>query len=307
MKIIFSRKGFDSSYGGCPSPIDQQTGKMMSFPIPGGHCPTRFSHIATPWGPMGALAAQLSKRPAFNNACAHLDPDLSPASVPRRPNWLASLGQVDAAQSHLAKQNVGVGDVFMFFGWFRPFLHTTSGASFVKGSRDLHAMFGYLQVGEMIQLGANPNQSEILKRYPWLHDHPHLHGTRSDNNTLYIASPQLSLGAQTTSLPGAGAFEQFSPSLALTAPGCSKSVWRVPHWLTPQAGISGLSYHADPDRWSRDDQGNHLLRSVAKGQEFVFDTHNHTPALQWISDVLHEGMNCDRRPIFALKSGKKLK
>jgi hypothetical protein len=33
MKIILSRKGFDSSYGGYPSPI-LPDGKMVSLPIP---------------------------------------------------------------------------------------------------------------------------------------------------------------------------------------------------------------------------------------------------------------------------------
>ena len=33
MKVIFSRKGFDSSYGGFPS-IILPDGQMISFPIP---------------------------------------------------------------------------------------------------------------------------------------------------------------------------------------------------------------------------------------------------------------------------------
>lgn len=33
MKIIFSRKGFDASYGGYPSPI-LPDGRMISLPIP---------------------------------------------------------------------------------------------------------------------------------------------------------------------------------------------------------------------------------------------------------------------------------
>ena len=33
MKIILSRKGFDSSWGGCPSPV-LPDGTMLSMPIP---------------------------------------------------------------------------------------------------------------------------------------------------------------------------------------------------------------------------------------------------------------------------------
>lgn len=39
MRIILSRKGFDSEYGGCASPI-LPDGKMISMPIPSesGNC-----------------------------------------------------------------------------------------------------------------------------------------------------------------------------------------------------------------------------------------------------------------------------
>jgi len=36
MKIILSRKGFDSTYGGFPSPIFED-GRMISLPIPISH------------------------------------------------------------------------------------------------------------------------------------------------------------------------------------------------------------------------------------------------------------------------------
>jgi hypothetical protein len=49
----------------------------------------------------------------------HLDPDLDQHSLPRTPGWRPSLGQIDAAQGHLAKQMVEEGDLFLFFGWFR--------------------------------------------------------------------------------------------------------------------------------------------------------------------------------------------
>ena len=285
MKIVFSRKGFDSSFGGCPSPIVQDTMEMMSFPIPGGLSPARFSQITTPWGNMGDMAAQLAKRPALQHACAHLDPDLSPASRPRQEGWRGSLGQVDAAQSHLAKQGVGVGDLFLFFGWFRPVEQRANQWSFVKGAPDCHALFGFMQVGEILNLGATPDADAITQQYPWLHDHPHLHGERSDNNTLYLASSTLTLNGQNTGLPGYGAFPKFSPDLRLTAQGCSKSVWSVPSWLAPDANLSELSYHKDPERWSTSDNQT-LLRSVAKGQEFVFDTHDDERALSWIKNIV---------------------
>lgn len=288
MKIIFSRKGFDSSFGGCPSPIEHSTNKMMSFPIPGGKSPARFSDIQSPWGDLGALSSVLGKRPALKSAYAHLDPDLTPSVRPRLEGWLPSLGQVDAAQSHLQKQNVGVGDVFIFFGWFRPFEFVNDTPQFVKGSKDMHSMFGYMQIGEVVHLGANPSTS-LLNQYPWLHDHPHMHGTRSDNNTLYIASSNLTLNGVPTELPGASSFDVFHDDLKLTAPNCSKSVWRVPSWMHPDE-IAPLSYHGDPSRWFHNDDEELLLRTVAKGQEFVFDSNNDPRALDWIQKTLQAGL-----------------
>lgn len=286
MKIILSRKGFDSGYGGCPSPVFPD-GSMVSLPIPGGRAPNRFGGIQGPAGPLGPLAAALSRRPAMEHAMAHLDPDLDAGSVPRRPGWRPSLGQVGAAQSHLAAQGVGPGDVFLFFGWFRPIEPHAGAWHYVRGQRALHAMFGYLQVGEVMALGADPaNHARQIERTPWLHDHPHLNGQRAPNNTLYVAADRLTLPGLQASLPGAGCFASLSDDLVLTAPGQSvKSVWRLPDWMSPETGAT-LSYHADAGRWSRDPAGNAILRSVAKGQEFVMDVATAARAMAWLQALL---------------------
>jgi len=44
MKIIFSRKGFDSSTGGVPSPIFPD-GKILSLPIPDKLSPIKYKDI----------------------------------------------------------------------------------------------------------------------------------------------------------------------------------------------------------------------------------------------------------------------
>jgi hypothetical protein len=45
MKIIFSRKGFDTTFGGVPSPIIH--GVPYSLPIPTGEYPSKISILAT--------------------------------------------------------------------------------------------------------------------------------------------------------------------------------------------------------------------------------------------------------------------
>ena len=45
----------------------------------------------------------------------------------RPPDWRPAFGQVGAAQKHLEQQGVSVGDVFLFFGWFRDVIRNTDG------------------------------------------------------------------------------------------------------------------------------------------------------------------------------------
>jgi hypothetical protein len=288
MKLIISRKGFDSGCGGVPSPIGPHQ-EMVSLPIDGGS-KLRYRDIDSALGNMATLARDLTKGRFQGHEPAHLDPDLDPAARPRQDGWRAALGQVGAAQSHMEGQGVTAGDVMLFFGWFRNAEKHEGHWRFVPGSEAIHACFGYLQIGESLRLGARPDTAALLAQHPWLEDHPHLRGERGDNNTLHIASPTLVLGGVDTGLPGAGHFRSFHPSLRLTAPGAAKSKWRIPQWLDPQAGGTGLSYHGDPARWSQDAEGHTLLQTVAKGQEFVADVTHHPQALAWIESTIRNGL-----------------
>ena len=280
MKIIISRKGFDSGTGGCPSPIFPD-GTMHSLPIPGGSR-QRYSQIATAHGSMGAIVDDLTRSRMSGHHTAHLDPDLSADSMPRMPGWRPSLGQTGIAQSHLAGQGVGVGDVFLFFGWFRPVEQGKTGWRYVPGSVSQHVLFGHLQVGSIIPLGARPNVEQVLEENPWLKNHPHLCGVRDANNTLYVASDSLVLDGTPTGLPGGGAWTHHRPDRVLSAPEGPKSSWAIPDWLMPRSDRPPLSYHGAPERWTRTPQGEARLATVAKGQEFVWEATDVPDVAAWI-------------------------
>jgi hypothetical protein len=287
LKIVFSRKGFDSGYGGCPSPIFPD-GQLLSLPIPGGYAPWRYDAIQGPQGPLGPMVTDLTGQPMLGRAMVHLDPDLDAGSVPRRDGWRPSLGQAGAAQSHLASQGVGPGDLLLFFGWFRPVEHAAGKWRPVRGAPAVHALFGYLQIGQSLAIGGDvTGHGAWAISHPWLHDHPHLHGERSANNTIHVASDRLVLPDGPTALPGGGAFRQWTPDLTLTAPGQSaKSLWQLPGWLGPDAtGKGRLSYHGDPARWTRTPEGQVRLQTVAKGQEFVVDIGDDPEALAWVRQM----------------------
>ena len=230
---------------------------------------------------MHSVVSDLTEGRLGAQTLVHLDPDLRADSVSRQPGWRPCFGQVSSAQGHLSRQGVGPGDVFLFFGWFRRAELYGGRWRFVRDAPNIHSLFGWLQVAEVVDLGLMSIASMPL----WMHDHPHLAyaNQMGTGNTLYIGVDRLFDGQHS----GAGCFARWMPKLQLTAPGQSRSVWRLPAWMNPNIGKAPLSYHANPNRWRLDGDST-LLESVAKGQEFVIDIGESTPARSWLSHLIEQ-------------------
>lgn len=282
MRIIFSRKGFDSSAGGVPSPI-LPSGALAFLPIPEpGDNPRRgrpYRSIQGGGSSLGSLVADLTGEKLGPASLAHLDPDLDDGSVPRRPGWKPILGQTGAAEGHLRNQGVGEGDLFLFFGWFREVEEEAGRYRYINHSPDRHVLFGWLQVGRRIALAGQPSLPF------WAQTHPHAVAPYGNRDSLYVAADKLRLGDLPCGVPGAGHFPRYSPALCLTAPGSSRSVWELPAWLHPHGRESCLSYHGLPDRWSRVD-GHTRLQSVGRGQEFVLNCDHYPEAVAWARELI---------------------
>ena len=117
MKLILSRKGFDSSAGGMPSPIFPD-GRMVSLPIPDERSQVSYADISYSGASLGPLVAQLTDGQIPAHYRAHIDPDLAKNSLPRLAGWRPIFGQTGPAQGHLRNNGVGLGDLFLFFGLF---------------------------------------------------------------------------------------------------------------------------------------------------------------------------------------------
>lgn len=158
MRIVFSRKGFDSAAGGGPSPIVD--GRPLSLPIPsGGYSRTSWADLG-----LGEHATRASRgRYAADDPCHH-DPMFTPEGE-------CLLGQCGAAQSHLANREVGVGDWFVFFGLFR-----------AEGGDPHHRIFGYLKVAQVIDL---TDCSAAVRAELAARDHPHAIGLHARNDAIY--------------------------------------------------------------------------------------------------------------------------
>jgi len=236
--------------------------------------PIRFRDIN---GPYGEIVGDLTRGKFSADYPCHLDPDINPHSLPRLPGWHGALGQVAAAQGHLANQGVERGDLFVFWGLFRPVEH--EGRWKFVGKPE-HRVWGWLQIGEIIELGEDG--SHALAERPWLNNHPDARAGWTAQNVLYVACEKLTLGSCVLPLPGSGALKV---GLRLSDDGAKTSTWRVPDWLNPQRGGSGMTYHP-PQRWGEDG----TVQCAARGQEFVALPPNDGRAIAWLTALMEETM-----------------
>lgn len=236
MKVIFSRKGFDSSSGGAPSPI--LNGRLVSLPIPTNRrSATTYRDLN-----LGEIVKNQTKNRIGGDNLCHADPLFHEDRC--------AFGQTGGSQSHLDKNNVSIGDIFLFFGLFqRP-----------RGQKE-HWIYGYMQVDEVQRLGSAPLQGQSPAWAPF--QHPHTIGEWNENNTLYVGKGSKASTA--------------NEALRLTVDGESASVWRVPSWLKSR----GLTYHAQRERWIDGDK----LRVVGRGQEFISDFDELPEAKLWIESI----------------------
>ncbi len=191
MKIIFSRKGFDSGSGGAASPI--LDGRPISLPIPATkNSATTYSELG-----IGDLVSAATRGRIDGSHLCHHDPMFV-------QDGRCIFGQCDSAQSHLANQAVGNGDTFIFFGLFR---EETTGEKH-------HRIFGFLEIEEVIPVRAISNEarSKIAA-----FKHPHLIGDRGPSDTIYRGH-------------GIAAGKDHA-ELRLTVEGGPLSLWRIPSWL----------------------------------------------------------------------------
>ena len=174
-----------------------------------------------------ASSKDLTNRHFTAQHTAHLDPDLNAAALARQQGWRPIFGQAAAAQSHLTNQNVGIGDLFLFYGWFRRVNLYNGQYRFVRGAPNLHVIFAWLQVGATYNAGpAARSQAPQWARY-----HAHFANAWSPNR-VYVAGQNLHVPGVRPGLPGGGVFSNFLQRRCLTAPTSQlRSVWSLPKLL----------------------------------------------------------------------------
>ncbi|MBR6006770.1 MAG: hypothetical protein IK064_04005 [Clostridia bacterium] len=227
MKIILSRKGFDSANGGMPSPI-MPDGTLLSMPIPSDDN-VLYDELTYEGHSYSEILHQLAPRKKFGQC--HVDPDIRKnCRLKSVPNWTPAFGQIGAAQGVLSNANVEVGDIFLFFGWFRKAELHDGKYRFVRRNTgdfydcsDIHVIYGYLQIGRII------SDKSLISGFPW---HPHSSAGRLENssNTLYLPSETLSI---VPGLDGYGTLD-YRDDRVLTMRGKSRATWDDLPFLLPE-------------------------------------------------------------------------
>ncbi len=281
MKLVLSRKGFDSVYGGVPSPI-LPDGRLCYLPIPGdnGNSTCCFSDIQRTDYDLANIVFDLTRGRLSGDNWVHLDPDLRKEDLPRSRGWRPCFGQASVAQAHLDNMGVGPGDLFLFFGWFRKAECRSGKWRYVPNAPDLHVIFGWLEIAKKL-VG-----TDIIETAPvWAQYHPHVHFSRDyhDNNTLIVGTSDLGMLGR-KDLAGGGLFPRHQPILQLSDGELGRSTWRLPSCFAPRSGAPLLSYHTDEKRWKRSGD-EWLLRVVGRGQEFILDLDHYPGVYNWLAKV----------------------
>lgn len=246
MKFVLSRKGADSQFGGKPSPV-LMDGTMLSLPIPERNTSGVVFDTNRQFEELNLRGF------SGGSGYCHLDPDIRKDLYKSAPeNWLPLFGQCDAAQSHLTNNGIGVGDVFLFFGWFQKV-----DERFNYIDKPFHALWGYMQIKNVIS-----SKDRILE-YSW-HPHAKERYLSSSNNTLYVGSERLSFGDGT--LPGYGTFK-WNDLLAFTKEDSDYLThwdYEALPWVDKELKQSNMTYHTAESNFLPD-----YFQIADRGQEFV--------------------------------------
>lgn len=264
MKIILSRKGFDSSVGKQANPI-MPDGTLLSMPIPEEEDADMYSMLH--WNGMSYYDIILSLSPKTHllpNSKCHLDPDLRQDVKERHDGWKPAFGQMGTSLSHLRNQKVSIGDIFLFFGWFKETEIKDGKLLYKKEGLDAHIIYGYMQIGKIIE-----RQEDTPK---WLKEHPHFSYNQSWNinkNAIFLPSEKLSV---LPFMSGCGTLN-YRRDRVLTKDGSSRRYWNLPRFFKEV----NISYNLNS--WQKD-----IFKSAGRGQEFVMEA---TPdILNWVKQII---------------------
>ena len=292
MRIVLSRKGFDSAAGGAPSPVLK--GKMLSLPIPEkagkGDAPDDLGKAQWQKYDKLNLPSEVKKYCRKQSVYCHLDPDIREDFYNKKPqDWRPAFGQCGAAGGHLIhrlnlqRETNDFADMepvlFLFFGLFRDYTHRCGDYKKNFDGEEFHAIWGYMVARSYIVISSSNKE----KCFSW---HPHTKMEKHDNNILFIGEKDE-----------CGTFG-YCDELVLTDLNLrrsSKSKWKInalPWFNRLKDGSVNMSYHLDTNKCFPADDRPYFQSRPGYGQEFVVSPGTEITAEQDLS-----WKNCSFRDI----------
>lgn len=272
--MILSRKGFDGSTGGKPSPIFGE--RLATFHIPRAdtgifYKDLLFTETESYLDVMKDLGIK-----SFSET--HLDPDLdSSIRDHRMKGWRGLFGQSGISQGTLLNRNVGPGDLFLFFGWFKQVEKVEGVYRYIPHAPDLHVIFGYLEVDEVIDVNAD-------KEIPdWAEYHPHIQAReelKNKRNVIYVANHDFSKDGNKR---GWGSFS-YRDQLVLTQEGAkNRTEWKVPLCFRDEQA----KFTHNIKRWEEEMNGIRMQTSGRGDQEMYVS--DNKEVVNWAENLIING------------------
>lgn len=241
-------------------------GSLLPFPIPLEETKScdKYGDLVVNGRNLYDIISELKPKTKLSSATyCHLDPDLRRDIKQRNEGWLPAFGQADQSLSELRNAGFDIGDLLLFFGWFRETEINNGKLRYKKGAPNIHLIYGYLQVAKILT-----NKNIIPD---WLREHPHAESLikGSTKDAIFLPAERLSF---LPDLPGASLLK-YSQDLVLTAPGMSRSRWSLPD------SFKGIHIGHSP----KQPQNGAYYQSPTIGQEMVWETTSE--ALEWIKSI----------------------
>ena len=196
MKIIFSRKGFDSKAGGYPSLIFPD-GTLFSIPIPDKNTQFKYKDLDFKYQneSISSILNDLTFRKIksgkdrkcdYNDEKFHCHYD--PMPIVDQDFIGIAFGQQGNTEAHLRNQKIEEGDIFLFYGWFKKVEKIDGRWQYIQESPDIHLVWSYMNVGVINHLDNNEKKERTLNKYPFLLKHPHMEALYDNTkNTIYLS------------------------------------------------------------------------------------------------------------------------
>ncbi len=273
MRVILSRKGFEPTHGGIPSPI-LPDGTLLLLPKPVENGTISFHDLSYQGHSYYDIAVSLNEdlKEPLDEAMCQTGCYINPISHNPPLVWYPAYHRNGALESHLTKQRVTVGDIFLFYGWFRQTEYDSAHRlRFVPNSPAQSIIFSYFQIGAIIK-----DISFFSKQYNW-QLHTFIDKNNSIPSTIYLPTKKLSYNNHQ---PGCSILSYHS-KLVLTKPGCNYNQWQLPDFLcSPDVKIT---YHNNRNNGFISGKNFFIASSIS--EEFVI--HGTYDLKQWVHSMIN--------------------